>query len=469
MSEAREPLAQKCCAGSSGIPTRMTVAAGIFLAVLLRLILMPISLHGDLLYIHSMPPVMVSEGAWNIFKYFGSFGAQHGFIHYPPLVGYMTAFSECLCGMISGSFHSFITQFPTLTLADAGIDRSVFFEQQTLGHRLLFAFLMKSAYLFFDLACGLLIYFSYRNEKGLGWFGLLSAWMFHPVLLYGTYIFGQHRIFSAFFVWLTVFLLRKNRPAWACFAFGWILLLDNFGFIVFPFFITAVSGNFKTMAKHAAIALIPFALVFVPMYIDSEGYAAYAYLAPQWVFQATQPIFPSIPYSALVLKTVFAVALCYVLFLLLKNLKTGLSAAQRLQMVMYTWCVVLLVFYSSTMVSVHYFVWILPFFLILSREGVPWPKYLNPVLIFLLFFFNLDSRGQNLGLFSPLSPGASSLLSLHEIMAPWIPWGKLIGSSRMAFTVLCLFMAWQLLDKRIKPLLHTAGHENPMTGDRRAI
>ena len=436
--------------------TRAKVAVRIVLAVALRLIFMPISLHDDIFYIHSMPPVMLSEGAWNIFKYFGPFGAHHGYIHYPPLVGYITAFSEFIGSMLSSSFHGFIVELPKLTLVREGISSSVFFGQHSLANRMLFAFLMKSPYLFFDLLCGLMIYFAYRGGKDRAWFGLLSAWIFHPALLYGVYIFGQHRIFSAMFLWLAILLFKKDRPAWACFAFGWILLLDNYGFIVFLPFIISASKNFKALVQNSLIVMAPFMLVFVPLYLGSNGYASYAYLAPQWIYQAAKPIFPSIPYSTIVLKTVFVVVFSHVLFLLLKNFRTNLPSDQRLKIISYVWCVVLLVFYSATMVSVHYFLWILPFFLLLSHEGAPWPKYLNFILIFLLFFFNLDSRGQNLGLFSPLYPNAFSWPSLHEIMAVWMPWGKVIGLSRMAFTILCLFMAWQLLNQRIKPLLQAA-------------
>ena len=129
--------------------TRVKVAVGIILAVALRLIFMPIFLHGDLFYIHSMPPVMLSKGTWNIFKYFGPFGAHHGYIHYPPLVGYITALFEFMCGMISSSFHGFVVELPKLTSASDGISSSVFFGQHSLANRMLFAFLMKSPYLFF--------------------------------------------------------------------------------------------------------------------------------------------------------------------------------------------------------------------------------------------------------------------------------------------------------------------------------
>jgi len=417
---------------------------------------MPISLHGDVFYIHSMPPVIFSEGVWNIYKYFESYGVRHGFIHYAPLVGYITAFSEFIASLISSSFHGFIVELPKLTLDEGGVSSVVFFMQYPLANRLLFAFLMKWPYFFFDLACGFMIYFAYREEKGLAWFSLLSSWMFHPVLLYGVYVFGQHRIFSAMFVWLAILLLKKGRPAWACFAFGWILLLDNFGFIILLPFIISVSWNFKAIFKHSLIALIPFALVFFPLYIGSDGFAAYAYVAPQWVFQATQPIFRSIPFSALVLKGAFAAGFICVLIILIRYRSVPLTPDQKMKLNIYVCSVVLFLFYAATMVSVHYFLWILPFFLILNRESVPWPKYLNLVLIFLLFFFNLDSRGQNLGLFSPVNPAASSWPSLHEIMASWTPWGKIIGLSRMAFTVLCLFMAWRLFGQRIKPLLQNA-------------
>ena len=261
MSEARKALVPGHLVKLTEISGRVKVGAGIALAIALRLVLMPISLHGDIFFIHSLPPVILSEGVWNIFNYFTPFGIQRGYIHYAPLVGYITALSEYVCSCFSTSFYTFIVELPKLFVLDEGVGTGILFAQYPLASRLLFAFLMKSSYFFFDLVCGVIIYFAYRQEKNRAWFGLLCAWMFHPVLLYGTYIFGQHRIYSAMFVWLTILLIKKDRPVWACFAFGWILLLDNYGFIVFLPFITAMAGSFKQMFKYALVALVPFALV----------------------------------------------------------------------------------------------------------------------------------------------------------------------------------------------------------------
>jgi len=340
-----------------------------------------------------------------------------------------------------------------------GSGASELFALYPLQIRCCLAFLMKWAYLFFDLACCFLIFFAYRRDKEISWMSLLCAWLFHPVLLYGVYVFGQYRIIDTMFMWLIVFFLKRDKPVFACLSLSCILLLDNFGFIVLLPFILCLGTDVKSILKYFLSAIVPFAVVFIPLLIHSGGYVVDAYLGSKFLWQATHAVFPSIPYSSMILKTIFAGGFIYVFLLLLKNHKLHLSSDQRLKLVGYVWCALLLPFFAGTMTSVHYFLWVLPFFMILEKEGCPWPRTLNYLLIFLLFLFNLDSRSQNLGLFTPLDPNVRSIPSLHEILAQWIPWGKVIGISRMLFSILCLFMAWRLIGKRVIPLLRTGKTE----------
>lgn len=410
----------------------------------IRLLLMPIALQGDIYFINVLPSAIYSRHTLDLYAYFAKDLALHGFIHYPPLVGYLTAFSQFVFLPVCPELASLTDHLSPLTTA---FDLSIF----SLVERLRFVFFMKLPYLIVDALCFALIWRISDSPKVRNF--LVLFWLFHPVALYSTYIFGQYRIYTAFFEWALIYALLKDRKTLACLAFGAILLLENFAFMLLVPFVLAMGDTWRDRWKYTLLCILPFILVFLPLYVHSKGYAVYAYWGPAYSGQALKGIFLSFPLlSAVVGKLILGMVFLWVSVILLQKQTSPRKESSTLPLVANVWCALLLTVYATTMVSVHYFMWTLPFYIYLAAGKPPWPSWLSVALIFLLFLFNLDSRGQNLGLFTPLMlERANQFPSLHEILARYLPWGKVIGLSRLLFSAICLYMTYQLIQKRIRP------------------
>jgi len=79
-------------------------------ALLIRLILMTITLHGDLLFIHHFPAFLSYHAIWDVYGYFGDYYLSYGFTYYPPLIYFLMAFSQVAVGGLNPDFGVFMTQ-----------------------------------------------------------------------------------------------------------------------------------------------------------------------------------------------------------------------------------------------------------------------------------------------------------------------------------------------------------------------
>ncbi len=423
-------------------------------ALILRLLLMPVSMHPDLLFVNYFPYFLSYKGVWDVYGYFGDHYLKYGFTYYPPFVYYLTAFAQWAVKMQNPGFDVFMSHVHELIYFEKGASSP--FQRYLAPFQVLqslqFVFWMKWPYLVADALCiWVLLRKPFLTGAGKGGRSLVRAWLFNPVLLFSVYIFGQYRIYSAFFVWLVIYLMRVEKTQWAFFVIGLMGLADNFPLILLLPAALIFGKSWKERMLLLLIAAIPMAFLLIPLAVSSKGYVFYAYASPLVQKLASQGILRHYPeIVGPICKGIFLTSFLFTVFFLTFKKLTRPAAVKPL--FVYVSLGLLLVLYATSTSSVHYFMWALPFFLIVRDEGEPWPRTLSGIFVVLLFLFNLDSRGTKLGLLMPLNTDYfMSLLSLHEWVDSYVPWGKLIGLSRVSFSVLCLFFAVRLFVKRISP------------------
>src|SRR4051812_26192355 len=95
-------------ASDSG-PGRLTawIAAGF----LVRLALMPVGLHGDLLFIHYFPFFLSHRGIGDIYGFFGPHYLEQGFTYYGPGLYYGMALAQTLIRFAEGAFSPLMARF----------------------------------------------------------------------------------------------------------------------------------------------------------------------------------------------------------------------------------------------------------------------------------------------------------------------------------------------------------------------
>ena len=182
--------------------------------VLIRLILMPITYHPDLLG-HSFSAYFLAyEGKINLYDTLASLPPDHPLVKnfgvgdifiYPPLTYYTLGLFRILVKPLAdpklipwlmvnlGSLHSYPRLFEHL-------------------------FLFKLPYLFFDVGLAFLLtsFFDNQRKKRL----VFALWMFNPVAIYVSFMIGQLDLLPVFFTVLSLYFYKKGKRYPAMLSMG---------------------------------------------------------------------------------------------------------------------------------------------------------------------------------------------------------------------------------------------------------
>lgn len=417
------------------------------LAFLIRLVLMSITLHGDLLFTNYFPYFLSTKGVWDIYGYFGDHYLKlYGYTYYAPLNYYLVGGAQWLLKGFAYGFGGFMEHIHAILYRGAGGNLGEYLASFSEPDIRRWIFWMKFPYLIADALCLFVIAKIYAGNAVRR--KALILWCFHPILLFSVYVFGTYRIYPAFVMLCVVYWVRQGNKTLASLALGTLCLMDNFPWLLLPSSVLILGVTWRERLKLFCLMMIAFSLLFIPLYVHSHGYVRYAYLSPIFARFAVRSLTRQFaPMVAAAAKSLFVIIYGGVIyFLWSRKRKASESAKDTAGLFVRVNAAVLLLFYATSQTPAHYFMWVLPLFVMMQAEGEPWRPWLSWVLIGLLLLFNLDSRQLNLGLFLPVLPDAFSYPSLHEILAQWVPWGKVVASARLIFSGISLYFVWRIIN-----------------------
>ena len=226
---------------------RQFFIATLGVAVMLRLLLMPFFSHVDLFSEYRRVFYVLQNDLYleNSYRYV-TFSIELIF----------AAFSQLFINISDGIFHLENPANSTASLTDYH-----FFLADTNVFRHLFFF--KLPYLIFDIATALVIWrFVDKPEyKRLA----LLLWLFNPVTLFATYIFGRFEVFGLFFLALTALQLKQDRLLFASLAFGLALLCREINLLFVPFLLLS-QIDFKDHWLRNGLVLSTSAIIIFVVY-----------------------------------------------------------------------------------------------------------------------------------------------------------------------------------------------------------
>jgi hypothetical protein len=420
--------------------------------IAVRIALMSITWHGDLLFIQYYPHFLSMHQIWDGYGHWGpALLEQTGASYYPPLTYYLIGATQFVAALFNDQLAIF---FNLAHQAHSGIGQlnlTHYMQPFSKFEFLRILFMMKLPYLIVEIIA--LCILRSLNIKDRAY--AIRLWILSPIIIYSTYVFGQYRIVSATLILLSLLFAGKNLRFGASFVFGLICLMESAAVFLLPVFVMVIGDNWMDRLKYGAVAALTVLLLFGPLYLHSKGMVVYAYMSPLYVKAAMSGITRHFQIaSALLGKGILLSGYTYLCWNLLRSNIHMRDALQRFRLLNMSLLVVLLLLFATTQTSIHYFMWAIPFWVILHAEQAPWHRSLSFIAVFLLFVFNLDTRSTNLGLFAPLNPEYFlNLSSLHEVMDHWLPWGKVIAFSRLTFSGFCLYFSFRIYQKKIKPLI----------------
>lgn len=406
-------------------------ACFVAIGLLIRLILMPISVHPDLFFINMFPNLFYSEGIIEIFSYINDNFKNGHVSYYTPLTYYSFVAFQFFYHLLSNSFSDWMNNIFEFYTGQTGMHYAGDYIAHIYNNHLFRdIFLAKVPYLIFETA-SLIILFKFIKSRYLKPEAIL-AWLFAPIIIYSTYIHGQYDIIPSFFVLLGFFLLKK-KPYSSLISFGIAAAFKNYS-LLFILIVSLVYG--KTIAekiKMILIGCVPYAILLIPILIIDPKLSIYS-LFPKPYFQTSLQLsgWPLISRYLHMTILVFSQLLILIFALIVKT-KDKWQTALSLSLIAITF-----VLTFAPLVVFQYLMWAFPVTFLWIRKAKMAYLFITAQTLAAASFMLLANHVQ-LGLFAPLNPAYfSSLTPFNKIIDKIIPYEIISFIGFFAFIIINL-------------------------------
>ncbi len=421
---------------------RRTIIIFGVLGFLLRMIFIPFTMHNDILHTHMFASKLAYQGIYDIYGYikvnFYETLAGKGLNYYPPLTYFLLGSFYVVVKPITSGFGNWMETVTQMSMLG---DRQNYLELFSIPFNQLgyYISLMKVPYLLFDLLCAFVIMLYFKNaQESVRAFKL---WMINPVVIFGSYIFGQFDIMLAFFLLLSLLLIAKRRLNIGMLIIGCSTLLKPSSLVLILPMSLLLGVNLKQAMKLMLISVAPILLVMLPFYISTGNYVLSA-MFPIFVVKSGASIIDTIEFTIgkMIFITCYGLLVCRLVFW--KKARYNLSFDGW----KYILCVMLLsyfIFYSP----VHYFQWVIPLLIIgIVNGNIPRKIYVFQIVC--LFLYALNSRELCWQLLLPVDPEYFyNLRGLPEFMNQFLKWGVVMRLARLLFYGCSFFIIWKTMFK----------------------
>ena len=382
------------------------------LGLLIRVILIPFSMHVDPRFTGDIATMSYVVPIWN-----SSEPISNSFI-YPPLTYDTLSF---YLRSLPYSLTQYLWDKPIngLVAQFRWIDSPFVFRN---------LFVLKAWYLLPDFAIAFLLWRMLRGNLSRAQIGLL-AWVFNPLVLYNGYFHGQFDLVPVFFVVLSLFFIRKEKPVWAAFWMGIGACYKIFPFAFLLPLALILDHTWRGRFKILLVGTLPYLIFLVPniqRYAGVETYISNSFFPAGYdLGSGSQVYFLLIFYAFLIW------------FLYHRQ-------AQTFDDFWRACFAILLVYYQFSYFDLHYWVWIVPFAILYF---VKYPKKAAPFFVVIgLFLIALLAPTPLARFLSPISPNFFlKLPTLMEVLNSYLPMLFISNLVRSLLAGTCFYLAWILV------------------------
>jgi hypothetical protein len=389
------------------VRSTLNVVSLLLLALLIRLIWIPIALHvdsrfaGDIIELNRNA-YLISSGYTPSLWYPPLFYLSLGLIQRIILPGELL-FNQVLTQGIEAQF---------MLLSSPSIFRTLV--------------LLKAWYFLFDLASAFVLWkLPSREATGKT---LSLFWLFNPLIIYNAYFHGQYDVVPLFFVILGLYFSRRGHLSWAAFWMGIGACYKTFPFLFLLPLVIVLAQTWRERFRLLLWGILPYLILMIPFLQQSVGINQYS----NWFFKVGYDLgFGSQVY--------FFFAFYAALLWYLHRRK-----AYSFEDLWRACFAILLVYYQFSYFDLHYWAWIVPFAAIYwverPREAKPFYLVIGLCLLVLLAPTPLAR------FLAPISPRFFLRLpSLMEALNPYLPMMFIVNVVRSLLAGTCFYLAWKLI------------------------
>jgi len=316
---------------SQDLAAKRNIYIWLLVGALIRLALMPIAFHTDLLGIYERSSLIVYKGVFWV-------AVGQSFIHYlhalflwvlKPIMPY---FENVLPGRLGPPGWETFTTFT----AQINIFRTLF--------------LLKIPYLIFDLGCAFLLLTIFSKPKK----GRIAFifWMINPVVIFSVFIFSRYESIVIFFILLSLYYARKNLSARSLFSLGVAVITRLYPLILLPFFVIILGKGIRQRLKLAFWGLLPL-MVMIALSKVFSGVSE----VESWARLLHTNYLMSLRFSLAKYDVIFVFFMGYTILFLYTYFRTNHSFAHLWKINL----ILLLFFFATCFFHPQYFMWLIPF------------------------------------------------------------------------------------------------------------
>ncbi len=395
-------------------------------AILIRVVVMPFTMHFDAYQIYSRAAEAAYHGEW--FGWTAQFLVQglHNvwlFLIRPLLPDSAGIWSD------------------TASIAGVGASPEDYSRFLAYDHLYRLIFLMKLPYVVADLACAYMIGLLVEPARR---FAATAFWLLNPLVIYATAIYGRHDVLAILMVLAGLVAVRQAtdvRRLTALALFGLATLTRFFPVVLVPFFLLAYKRNRRQLAFAVGFLLAMVALVEV------AGIAV-AGRSPTLSILDTHLHFQNWLDAGVYLRfddSIFFFPVIYTLGALWLS-ERGMVPDEFPRVS----AAVFLVLFALTFFHPHYSIWLVPFLALTIPDSRRMLVYHAIQIICLLVYFAQWGSWTTWDLLQPLlGDRTASLPDPYEAIAGQIEPRLFFGAFRSVLTAVSFWMAWLIL----KPLI----------------
>ena len=280
-------------------------------------------------------------------------------------------------------------------------------------------FLLKLPYLVFDLLCAWML-FKLAGKNAF------RFWMWNPVIIFVTAIYGRFETIPLFLLLLSIYLLKKERSEWAYFSLSLAILLRIYPVLLLPFFLRKEK---KYLLRGLPFLILPLLLfIFIP---PGKG--------------------GGIPHINYLLSMNFYLGLhstlyiFFISYLLLLFHFFRFSSSRELPFYLALFHLLL---FATSYFHLQFYAWLIPFLsLTIAGERYKENFFYFSLIFYFLYLFQWG-RVNSVYLFAPLNPEKfSSLPSLQEILSPQ-NFHRFMGLVRSGLSACLLWLFYLMVRER---------------------
>jgi hypothetical protein len=416
-------LVSSLAALGRGESLRRSVIIIVTLGVLVRLVLMPIAFHPDLFWVTYHAQKLALQG--EITKDLA--------VQPIPLLLYSATIWVSRAAL-SPTELIWPDQWSLLGEGDYQGAFDLAMQIATTPRIHLTLFILKLPHLLFDLASAFLLLALLRNRPKQAIIAL-AFWMFNPIGLYISYLYGRYEAVAGFFALLSLYLFQRVRPFSSLAALALAVLSRVMDAALVPFF---VLGAFRQLSKQKRLLLG--ALVFLAasaLTIVTGSLPAIIALLDrahgQFLLAAKLPI---ILYDELV---IFVIGYAILLFSSAERDLSSYVALRKYSLMVF------LVLFSFAFFNPQYFFALLPLLAleIAEQPGLAW-YHLVQIVGYAFYLLNWGSQ-TTWWLFLPLNPTFFSHLTPPELMIQnYTNYKAVVAIFRSILTAASLWMVYRI-------------------------